>query len=75
MRWNYQTGKSFADSRGLVYYECSAKTGENVRDLFVDLMGKVSVSQTVNFSRIEGANIVQAKKEPSKGKLTACCTG
>ncbi len=73
-KFDKKVSKSFADSRGLIYYECSAKTGENVKELFVDLMSKIAVTQQSNFSGIEGISMTDSKRNPSKGKLTSCCT-
>ena len=39
----------FAEENGLFYYECSAKTGENVSVIFIDFMQKYQFSKNPTF--------------------------
>lgn len=41
----YAMAKEFADQHGMKYYESSAKTGNNVETLFLELAGEIK--QTV----------------------------
>ena len=64
---------AFALKNGLLYFECSAKTGENVKELFVGVMEKIPVVQRANFSILEGANLEEVQQERRFDKVKSCC--
>ena len=64
----------FAEENGLYYYECSAKTGENVREMFIEVMEKVPIFEKANFNVIEGNSLVGSMTETgTSGKVRQCC--
>jgi small GTP-binding protein len=58
--------QDFADKKGIVYFEGSAKTGENVRDAF-DRMTEL-LSATSGASAAQGVQL-----KPEKKKRKGCC--
>jgi small GTP-binding protein len=62
-----EEGEKMAADYGLKFYECSAKTGENVEEAFKDI-----VTKTVeNFSKIDEKEATKLKNK--KGKKKGCC--
>ena len=62
-----EEGEKMAASYGLKFYECSAKTGENVEEIFKDI-----VTKTVeNFSKVEEKEATKLKNK--KGQKKGCC--
>ena len=62
-----EEGEKMAADYGLKFYECSAKTGENVEEAFKDI-----VTKTVeNFSKIDDKEATKLKNK--KGKKKGCC--
>ena len=62
---SYNEANRFAEEKGLYYFECSAKTGQNVRDIFITVMEKIPVFEKTNFSKIEGLQLDEKPKESS----------
>ncbi len=73
----YDEASKFAEENGLYYYECSAKTGENVREIFIQVMEKIPIFEKTNFSMIDGSNLANQTQESTQGKaggkLAGCC--
>jgi Ras-related protein Rab-5C len=44
----YETGEEYAQREGLVFWETSAKTGENVHEMFVELAKHLPVEDKLN---------------------------
>ena len=62
-----EEGEKMAASYGLKFFECSAKTGENVEEIFKDI-----VTKTVeNFSKVEEKEATKLKNK--KGQKKGCC--
>ncbi len=62
-----EEGEKMAADYGLKFYECSAKTGENVEEAFKDI-----VTKTVeNFSKIDEKEATKLKNK--KGEKKGCC--
>ena len=62
-----EEGEKMAADYGLKFYECSAKTGENVEEAFKDI-----VTKTVeNFSKIDEKEATKLKNK--KGQKKGCC--
>ena len=40
----------FCEEKGILSYECSAKTGENIKEVFVEVMNKIPMFEKTNFS-------------------------
>lgn len=38
---DFQVAKEYAEGNNMKYYECSAKTGYNVENVFLELAGKI----------------------------------
>ena len=62
----------FAEDNGLFYYECSAKTGENISDIFVDVMQKIPVFEKSNFSSIDSSNLLETNVQAGNRKRMCC---
>jgi len=62
-----EEGEKMAASYGLKFFECSAKTGENVEEIFKDI-----VTKTVeNFSKVDEKEATKLKNK--KGQKKGCC--
>ena len=62
-----EEGEKMAASYGLKFFECSAKTGENVEEIFKDI-----VTKTVeNFSKVDVKESTKLKNK--KGQKKGCC--
>ena len=62
-----EEGEKMAASCGLKFFECSAKTGENVEEIFKDI-----VTKTVeNFSKVDEKEATKLKNK--KGQKKGCC--
>ena len=62
-----EEGEKMAASYGLKFFECSAKTGENVEEIFKDI-----VTKTVeNFSKVDETEATKLKNK--KGQKKGCC--
>ena len=66
-RVSTEEAKKFSEENGLLYFECSAKTGTNVRDIFISIMEKIPIFDKANFS-IENENIDFGKNQTSSKK-------
>ena len=62
----------FAEENGLFYYECSAKTGENVSDIFIDVMLKIPVFEKSNFSGIDSSSLLEVNVQTGLKKRLCC---
>lgn len=58
---SHETGKQFAEKEGLMFYETSAKTGENVQKLFTEI---AEVLPKDARRAIEGMKFKKPKKNP-----------
>ena len=43
---DYQEGKDYAESQGLIFFESSAKTGNNVAEIFNTVAEKIPKEET-----------------------------
>lgn len=72
---SYQEGKDLGSSKGYVFQEVSAKTGENIQQFFLEDIYKV-ISKKLNIKLKETPDSkhernIQISKEPKKKK--GCC--
>ena len=70
---NRKEGKKFADEHGLLYYECSAKTGENVKEMFVDVMNKIPRSEANESAIMDIDPFAKDPKNKNTGRRGMCC--
>ena len=70
---SFQEGKEFADSKGLAFFECSAKDSTKVSDCFSHLVNSIySVSNKSDHTT--NHNVVEVKTIPmSDGKKKKTC--
>ena len=73
MMFTLKDCKRFAEDQGLLYYECSAKTGANVKESFIDLMKKIPQSEN-NVSGILNLDPFDEAKNPSANSGGYCCS-
>ncbi|KAF5101301.1 hypothetical protein D0Z00_000971 [Geotrichum galactomycetum] len=63
----YETGEEYAQREGLVFWETSAKTGENVHEMFVELAKHLPVEDKLNEAAAAAA---AAGKSGKRGNRT-----
>ena len=75
-RISTEEAKKFCEENGLLYFECSAKTGANVREVFISVMEKIPIFEKANFS-LENEQIIFEKKfsPPKKCDYKKCMFG
>lgn len=64
--------ESYCGLQGLLYYEVSAKTGQGVREMFLDLMAKMPLGgRNLATSAIDAAALAEGGRQPSPRQ--PCC--
>ena len=61
-----EEGENMAEEYGLMHFECSAKTGENIHESFNELLKKT----VENFSKV--VDNIQLRKSKKKNKKNCC---
>jgi len=62
-----EEGEKIADENGLKFFECSAKTGENIEQIFKEVAKKI----LENFSNVEEKDTTKLKNKKNQKK--GCC--
>jgi Ras-related protein Rab-5C len=66
-----ETAEAYAKEAGLLFYEASAKTGDNVTDLFTAIAKKLPIDQVINRSR-QAPKGVDLSKPSSSSHSSSC---
>ena len=71
----YSKGSKYAKENGAMYFETSAKSGQNVNEVFQQIANSLfTLEQTGGFSkRRETAQKLDKKKKKRKNKKKGCC--
>ena len=66
-----KAGQAYADEMGLKYFVASAKTGDNVREIFTHLVSKLPVQESVAPSN--DVNVVNVASQRSNSQQQSDC--
>jgi len=66
-----EEGKAYADENGLSFWETSAKSNQNVSDLFKDIANRLPKAATANQ---QPQNNIQLGQQPERPKKAGCCS-
>ncbi len=69
---SYDEGKDFADSMGMPYLETSAKSGDNVEQVFVKLASEIKTRFVANKINMDNSVKVDLKSVPLQPPKTCC---
>lgn len=69
---SYEEGKDFADSMGMSYLETSAKSGDNVEQVFIKLASEIKTRMVANKINMDNSVKVDLKSVPLTPEKTCC---
>ena len=65
-----EEGKAYADENGLSFWETSAKSNQNVAELFKDIAVRLPKAASANQ---QPQNNIQLSQQPERPKKAGCC--
>lgn len=65
--------EAYAKEAGLLFFETSAKTGENVTELFTAIAKKLPIEQVINRSRAVPKGVDLSSSPTRKSAMGGCC--